>query len=177
MSFSFDSKIVFAVTQIQEILPVFVLWYSIFRKIDHFLRVKSSWWQLFQKGDERSLKKMDSYSIVVEAVRNHHIAHMVYLSNPGSRWQRGTGLLESYTSGSGILEKHLANEIKKSAVISNFTIFKVALRDAYNDACSVAMNEGGCKNSSYLLVESISKFPTDKQNISHVDLSVKTHCL
>ena len=125
MSFSFISKIIFAVTQIQEIPPVFVLWCSIIRKTDYLLRVQSSWWQLFQKGNGRSLKKVDSYSIMVEAVRNHHIAYMVYLSNQvvGEKGVQGCLIV--------ILKEFfriiLQNETKKSTVISNFFIFKVAL--------------------------------------------------
>ena len=44
----------------------------------------------------------------------------------------------------------------------------------YNDACSIAMNEWDAKllYCSYLLAESISKFSTVEQNISHVDLLV-----
>ena len=166
MSLSFSSKIIFVVTQIQEILPVFVLWCSIIRKIDYFLRVQSSWWQLFQKGNERSLKKMGSYSImVVKAVRNHHIAHLVCVSQiqvVGDKQVQGCLRVMPMESLGSILQ----NEIKKSVVISIFPIFIVALWDIYNDAWSVAMNEGRCKSSSYLLIESIIKFSTDEQNVS-----------
>ena len=56
MSFSIDSKIIFVVTQIQEILTVLVLWCNIIRKIDDLnLGCNlASRWKLFQKG---SLKR------------------------------------------------------------------------------------------------------------------------
>ena len=63
---------------------------------------------------------------MVKAVKNHHIAHLVYLSQIQVVGDRGVQsclrviLVES-------LGNILHNETEESAVISNFPIFKVAL--------------------------------------------------
>ena len=73
---------------------------------------------------------------MVKTVRNHHIVHLVYLSQiqvVGDKGMQGClrvlPRVHNRTLGytNGIFGKHLAKQNQKSAVISNFPIFKLAL--------------------------------------------------